>query len=192
MLIENEKGEEITVFTAEEKAAAEAAIKAEYEAKLVDKDNHLKSKLDEFSKGKTASELKDAERDAAVAEAKKIAEEAKASVTNSEEKRQNTLKEVAMKKYVGNNPELKAKFDESWSLINLEIKDDSDVTRKAELVANMLGYNNQSNLGSMSMGGGYAPAVSSVEKEKSDADHQKFMDALPGMDSFIPKSKDNK
>ncbi len=190
--IENDQGVEIEVYTQDEiavhVAAKEAELKADFDAKMAEKDSHIKTKLDEFQQGKTAQELKDAERDAAIADARKIAEEAKLNATTAEQRRQDSLKNIAMKKFVGDDSELVAKFEESWTIINLEIKDDSDIAKKAEMVANMIGLNNTSNnLGNMPMGGGggFAPKVSAVEKQKSDAEYNKFKSML-GLDEFLP------
>ncbi len=193
--IENDQGVEMEVFTQDEIAtqiaAKEAELKADFEKQMADKDNHLKTKLDEFQQGKTAQELKDTERDTAIAEARKIAEEAKTNAQNAEQRRLDSLKGIAMRKFVGDDAELVTKFEESWAIVNLEIKDDSDIAKKAELVANMIGVN-QSNqtLGSMPMGGGggFAPKVSAVEKAKGDAEYSKFKSVL-GLDEFIPKTE---
>lgn len=186
--IEDDNGNEVVVFTQEELDAQSAAIKAEYEAKLIEKDTHLKTKTDEFIKGKQSQELKDIERDAAIAEAKRLAAEAGEKATQAEIRRQNAIKEVAMKKFTGDDTELRAKFEESWNLVNLEIKDDADIAKKAELVANMSGLNSapqMNNLGAMSMSSGYAPKVSAVEKEKQDAEYNNFKSSL-GLDEFLP------
>lgn len=186
--IEDDNGNEVVVFTQEELDAQSAAIKAEYEAKLIEKDTHLKTKTDEFIKGKQSQELKDIERDAAIAEAKRLAAEAGEKATQAEIRRQNAIKEVAMKKFTGDDTELRAKFEESWNLVNLEIKDDADIAKKAELVANMSGLNSapqMNNLGAMSMSGGYAPKVSAVEKEKQDAEYNNFKSLL-SLDEFLP------
>lgn len=181
MKVQNDEGVEMDVFTTDEMTARETAIKAEYEAKLLDKDAHVQKKLDEFQQGKTAQELKDAERDTKIEEARKLAEDATLRATTAEERRLAALKDIAMKRYVGDDAELKAKFEESWNIVNLEIKDDSDVVRKAELVANMAGINQSAiGLGNMPMGagGGFAPKVSAVEKEKKEAEYSKFKSQL--------------
>jgi len=185
--IEDDQGNEVVVFTQEELDAQSSAMKAEYEAKLLEQANHLKTKTEEFVKGKQSQELKDIERDNAIAEAKRLAAEAGEKANNAEMRRQNAIKEVAMKKFTGDDAELQSKFEESWNLVNLEIKDDADIVKKAELVANMSGLNSapQMNMGSMSMSGGYAPKVSAVEKEKQDAEYNNFKNSL-GLDEFLP------
>ncbi len=189
---EDKDGNEVEGFTAEEVKPREDAIKAEYEGKLKDKDTHVNTKLDEFAKAKLIQDAKDAERDAKIGDAALKAEAAEKRAIEAEVRRQNSLKEVAMKQYVGDSPELKAKFEESWALINLEIKDDSDISKKAEMVANMVGLNNTSNMsGGMPMSGGYAPAPSAADKARKDADHSTFKDAL-GLGDFIPKQEENK
>ena len=99
-----------------------------------------------------------------------------------------------MKKFVGEDTELIAKFEESWSMINLDIKDDGDVAKKAEMVANMIGLNQMfNNLDNMPMSGAgsFAPKVSAVEKQKSEAEYSRFKSAL-GLDEFLPKKEENK
>lgn len=189
----DENGNEVEGFTAEEMAAKEKAVKDEYEAKLKDKDTHVNTKLDEFAKAKAIQDAKDAERDAKIAAAQTAAETATAAATTSETKRLAAIKENAMKKFTGDNAELRAKFDEAWQLVVVEIKDDTDIFKKAEMVANMAGLNQGPvNYGEVDLSGGRAPNLSPAEKQKKDADHAQFMNAIPGLNDFIPKPEENK
>lgn len=195
----NEEGVEITAYTEQEivdrEAAKEASVKAEYEAKLLEKDNHLKTKLDEFMKGKNSQEQKDVERDAAIAEAKRIADEASSRATNAEERRQNAIKESFVYQIVGDNPELRAKIEESWNLINIEIKEDTDIKKRVDLAASMSGISNNSEAiftyGGASMGGGMAPQVKESDKQKKQEEYDRFRSAL-GLDDFIGKKEEQK
>lgn len=193
-IIEDENGNQLTYYSAEEVQATalqEAErIKAEYEAKIAEKDEHLKTKTNEFLQGKAAQEAKDIERDGKVAEAQRLAEEARAKAVEIESKRTESLKKIAMKQFVGNDDELTAKFEESWNLINLEINGDDDISKKAEMVASLIGINNSNIMGGagIAMSGGIAPKVSPTEKAKSDADYSQFKSAF-GLDEFIPKSE---
>ena len=192
--VTDDQGVEIEAFTAEDVAAKEAEIKSQYEAQLADKDKHLKEKTDEFLKGKSAQELKEIERDNAIAEANQKAEEARSLAAGSETKRMDALKAIARKQYTGDNPELISKFDESWNLINMDIKEDTDISKRAELAANMSGLNSTGgSFGSVgiSMGGGIAPQVSPANQAKSKEDHDKFKNYL-GLNDFIPKTDENK
>lgn len=185
----DENGNEVTGFiSAEEVAAKEAALKAEYEAKLADKEQHLKDKTDEFMKGKTAQELKDLERDQKIAEATQKADQAAQKAIEAEEKRINALKRVAMEQYVGKDPELAAKFEESWNMVNLEIKSDDDIYKRAEMTASLAGLNNSTSIGfaSMPFHGGVPPQLNEKEKQIKEADHNKFM-SMTGLTDFIPK-----
>jgi len=200
-VVENEEGKEETLFTAEDIEAAKKAeadrLQADFDAKMLEKDEHQKKKLAEFETGKTAQELKDIERDKEVAEAKRIAEEAVGKVTESEGKRQNTIKEAARIRFTGGDAELDKKFEESWALINVEIKEDADIYKRAELAANLAGLNGGgTNEGGMQMSGGYAPSFVKKDETLKEADHQTFNSEL-GLDKFLeetagPKAPDQK
>ena len=192
-VVEDENGKEMTMFSQEEleaaKKAEEERLKTEYEAKLAEKDQHVKTKLEEFTKGKTAQELKEIETEKKIEEAKRIAEEASGRILASESRRIETLKRVAMEKFTGNNQELTKKFEDAWGLVNLEIKDDADVARKAELVANMTGLNfSDQNFGSMSLGGAKIPNFSREDTKEKEASYNQFKDTL-GLDNFINEVK---
>lgn len=188
-IVVDDDGKEETVYT----QAEMDAIKADADAKLKDKDTHFSGKLDEFAKAKAIQDAKDTERDAKAAEIKATADAALAKAAESEGKHLLSLKNAAMKKYTGEDPTLKAKFDESWALVNLEIKDDEDVLKKAEMVANMAGLNNAPDVfaGDFSMSGGHAPTLSAAEKEKKSAEHNQFKSAL-GLEDFIIKPEEKK
>lgn len=183
------KAEADAKIAATEKAAADKAAADEA---------HYKGKIDEFTRGKTSQEQKDAERDAKIAEAKAVADAANARSVEAEQKRLDAIKAIARSQYVGDNAELIAKFEESWPLISLEIKSDEDIAKKAGMVASLIGVNNQSPYGGagggmpMSGGSGFAPAPSTAKKAALEAEHQNFMDALPGMNDFIPKPEETK
>lgn len=193
-VVDEESGKEEIMYSAEELEAAKNAeidrLKTEHEKALLDKDEHVKKKLEEFNQGKSAQELKDIERDRKIEEANRIASEATEGLKTAEGRRINSLKEIAREKFTGNDPELNKKFEESWGLVNLEIKEDADIVRKAELVANMSGLNNNGDdgMGGMPMNGGYAPNFKREDTEKSKADHDTFKKAL-GLDSFIDEMK---
>lgn len=197
-IIKDDAGNDVTVFTAEEVEAAKKAeadrIQAEADAKIAENEKHLKEKTDEFLKGKTAQELKDIERDRKIEEARLAAEAANKTAAEAEARRISSIKKSSMEQFVGNDPELTAKFEEAWGLVNLEIKEDSDIARKAEMVANMIGLN-QTPPGMVGMpmggGGGSAPRLNEQEKKNKEAEHTKFVDAL-GMGDFIPKTEDKK
>lgn len=195
IVVDEDTGKEEIVFTAEELEAAKKAeaerIQSEYEAKLAEKDEHLKKKTDEFVQGKTAQELKDQERDAKTAEALRIAEEANKKAEEAENKRISSLKKLAREQYAGNDPTLAAKFDEAWDLVNLEIKEDEDIFKRAELTANLAGLNSNggSFAGGMPFAGGFAPKPQQKEVQVKEEEHSKFKNAL-GLEDFIPKPEE--
>lgn len=195
-VVDPDTSAETEAFTAEEFAAKTKEIEDAAAKKIADNEEHMKQKLNEFQQGKTATELeKEAEKAktaSEIAEARRIANEAAATVASSEARRLETLKKVAMEKFVGTDPELVKKFEESWALVNFDTKEEADFLKKAEMVANMIGMNSAPNMGAggMSFGGAHAPGFQPAKKEMDSAAHQTFRDALPGMNDFLAKPKD--
>ncbi len=94
-----------------------------------------------------------------------------------------------MNQFTGGDAELNKKFEESWALINFDAKEESDFMKKAEMAANMSGINAAPNFGGMPFGGGFAPNTM-PKKDGDPAAHATFRSALPGMDDFLSKPKD--
>ena len=163
-IITNDDGTETEVFT-----------KEEVEAQLAEKDAHVKAKLDEFQKGKSSQDLKDQERDTAIAEAKRIADEASNRAIEAENRRQGQVKQYYIDTYAGGDPEMAKKLAENFDLINVEIKSDDDIKRRIELAANMSGVHAQPNFApTMPQYGGYAPTFNKDETV-SEAEHESFL-----------------
>jgi len=188
-IVNEETGVEEVVYTQAEIDAQIAAKEAEFNAKLADKDTHVKGKLDEFEKGKQAQALKDAERDGKISEAERIAREASEKATLAEQKRVDAIKNMIKKNYTGGDADLTAKFDEAWELVNIDIKEDADIEKRAAATAKLAGLDSNPDFsaGGMPMGGGYAPNFVKKNDEKSKEEHSKFESVL-GLDKFIEES----
>ncbi len=194
-VLDPETGVETEVYTAEEVASQKAAIQAAADAKIAENEAHLKTKLNEFQQGKTATELeKEAEKNknaAEIAEAKRIATEAATTVAASEARRLEGLKKMAISSVVGQDAELTKKLEDAWGMINMDTKDEADFLKKAEMAANMAGLNHTPNLNGMSFGGGFAPNFNK-KKDVDATEHSTFRGALPGMDDFLKTKEDKK
>lgn len=193
-VVDEETGKEEILYTAEEIEAAKQAeitrLGEEHKKALEDKDNHMKEKLDEFTKGKTSQELKDLETEKKITEAKEIAEKATGLVTAAETRRIGTLKDVARNQFTGGNPELDKQFEDAWVLVNLEIKEDSDVMKKAETAAKIAGLTQEVGGGfggGMPPSGGYAPNFVKKDEKAAAVDHETFKGAL-GLDKFLEET----
>ncbi len=164
-IITNDDGTETEVFT-----------KEEVEAQLAEKDAHVKAKLDEFQKGKSSQELKDQEREAAIAEAKRVADEANNRAIEAETRRQAQVKQYYIDTYANGDPEMAKKLAEGYDLINVEIKSDEDIKRRIELSANMAGVNAPQAAFApvMPAYGGYAPSFQKTES-LSEEEHNRFL-----------------
>ncbi len=195
-VVDPDTGAETEAFTADELAAKTKEIEDAAAKKIAENEAHMKEKLDQFQQGKTAAQLaeeeKQGKRDAEIAEAKRLAGEAVAGQVASETRRLETLKKSAIASLVGNDPELTKKMEDAWVLINIDAKEDADFFKKAEMAANMSGINHQGTIGpgGMSFGGGFAPQVNK-KKEVDEATHSTFRGALPGMDDFLSKPKED-
>lgn len=174
-IIKNEEtGVEETYY-----APDEVVLKEAHEAALKEKDDHVKNKLAEFQTGKSAQELKDAEREAQIAEAKKKADEAIAMASSAEERRVGSLKNFIMDQYTGGDPELKKKLEEGWGLINKDIVTDADIQERIRLAANAVGLSAPSNpvVITPGFGGGMPPNFQKKNDGVSDDEHKAFRKA---------------
>jgi len=189
MIIQDDNGNDIEVFTAEEvaaKAQADAqaaadAIKAELEAKhqaeLAEKDTHLKSKLDEFVKGKKNVDSKEEELNTKMEEIKRIAEEANQKVTQAEIKKNETIKEFWISQTVGSDADLTAKLKAAYDMVNMEVADEKDIATRVKLAANMIGISSMETP-SFGISGGVAPQFPSAAETKSKIDDETFRKEL--------------
>lgn len=170
--ITNDLGEEEVVYT-----------QAELDAQLAEKDAHVKTKLDEFTKGKGAQELKDQERDAQVAEAKAKADEAAqkaaeaTSIAAAERARhQQSVTDFALAQFTGGDTELNKKIMDAMPLVNLEIKDDKDILERVRIAATIAGLAGNAATPQFPAYGGMAPQFNKNDGP-SDADHEAFLAA---------------
>lgn len=172
--IENEDGTKEIFYT-----------KAELDAQLAEKDAHVATKLAEFQTGKTAQELKDIERDAAIKTAQDAAEAAKTAANDYIATARSKVVNFVAEQFVGTDVELRKKLDESFSLIEegrkakgLDIKDDSSIQEMMRQAANMSGLNATVSMPNMGgFGSGYAPSFQPKAGEVSDAEHEMFLKA---------------
>lgn len=194
-VVDPDTGVETEAFTAAEVETQKKEIEEVAAKKIADNEAHLATKLDEFQKGRQTSALEtEAEkqkREADVTEAKRIADEALATARGSEERRVAALKKSAIERYVGTDPEMTKKMEEAWAIIGIDTKEDVDFFKKAEAAANMSGLNAAPHMaGGMPFGGGFAPNLQ-PKKAVDEAAHTTFRGALPGMDDFLAKPKDD-
>lgn len=162
--------EEVEVFT-----------KAELDAQLLEKDNHHKTKIDEFMKGKTAQELADIKRDEEIKGAKEIAEKALAKLGEVEQGRINTVKNYIAEQYVGQDADLRKKLDDAFDLISagrlakgLDIASEASIKEIFTQASGMSGITATASP-VFPMNGGFAPNFQPAAGEVSDADHQAFL-----------------
>lgn len=182
-IVENQDGAEETLYTPEEvqaeadrKAAEkEAAVKAEYEAKLAEKDEHHKKKLDEFVQGKKGIDEKEKEWNEKIETTKKTADEALTQLQQEKAARLNTVKEFMFEGYGATDPEIKKKLQEEYDLLNMPATTDEEIKARTIKAARNAGLASGAPSGfSVPMGGGYAPTFKRDEGLK-DSDHDSFL-----------------
>jgi len=175
-------GNEVVAMTPEEH---EAKLQEELSVKLAEKEEHMKQKLDEFQKGKTSQELKEIERENAIAEAKAKAQEAIDGANALKEGHATTVKNFYAEQFAGTDPELRKKLDEAFKIVEagskangIEIKEDKDyatLMTQAALMAGISGAQTIQSSPKFPMGGGYTPSFQPSENEVSDSDHETFL-----------------
>jgi exopolysaccharide biosynthesis protein len=168
-VITNEDGTEETVFT-----------QAELDAQLLEKDNHLKTKLDEFTKGKTAQELSKEENKAAIEAMKKEVDETKASFVKSQETQRTKVVNFLVKQVVGEDVELTKKLAAEMAIVEAgykasgkDVNDESIIQEMISKSVSMAGINAVAP--SFPMNGGFAPNFNNPKEAVSDAEHEKFL-----------------
>lgn len=188
----NEEGVEVEfeVFTSEEletKALEKAkAIEEDYKKQLEEKDNHLKTKLDEFQQAKKKVEGKEGEisekeelLNQQIEEIKKIAEEANSKVEQSEKEKIESIKKVISNQLVGNDAEMTKKLEDAYNLINMEAKTTEEIQQRTFLAAKMIGIQTENNIPTVSFGGGaMAPNFTPTEKKQSEEGYKNFISEL--------------
>lgn len=182
-------------ITNEDGSTEEVFTKEELEAQLKEKDEHVKTKLEEFQKGKTAQELADIKRDEEIAAAKKIAAEAIEKVSQAEQGRINTVKNYIAEQYVGQDADLRTKLDEAYDLISagrvakgLDVVSEKSIQEIYTAASAMAGIATVASP-SFPPTGGYAPNFKAPEGSVSDQEHEKFLRET-GYQSPTPPKKD--
>ena len=170
-ILNEETGLEETVHTQEELDAA-----------LAEKDEHVKKKLEEFNQGKTSAELKEIEREEKLKEIQKQAEEAVRIANETVQGSRAKIVDFIAKEYVGEDPALRTKLDEAFSLIEegrkakgLDVKDDKSIQEMMAQAANMSGINTVPSNPSFPMSGGNVPNFNRTPSEVSDSEHDTFL-----------------
>jgi len=186
-ILNEETGEMELVYTQAELDAQ----KAEADRILAEKDAHMQKKLDEFKQGKNSQELKEIEMQKTVEDAKRIADEAKASVDQAKQEHFNTVKNFYMEQLVGTDPEVVKQFEDAFKIVKagkeangFTVTGDKDIgvlVQDAMKFAG-LGAGTGSNFGGGSTfvppipaQGGMSPNFQRNENELSDTDHQNFL-----------------
>ncbi len=183
--ITHEDGTEETMYT-----------QAELDAQLAEKDAHVDKKLKEFETGKTAQELKDIEREKAVADAKKIAEDAKALAEGTISSHRKSVVDFLAEQYVGTDKEMRTKLDDALKIVEagrsangLDIKEDSSIKEMLGQAAKLAGISSPQATPQFPMTGGEAPRFTPQAGEVSDADHKAFMAATGYVPETPPKKE---
>lgn len=191
---EKDDGEEIEVYTAEEKAAEIAKIEADYQAKLAEKDEFMKKKTEEFVLGKKSVEHKETEKEKEWNEkfeaTKKLAEEAVAKAELEKNARLIAVRDFVFNQYGANDAETKKKLSDAWDLVNMPMDNEEQIKERARVAASIAGVGSVQ-VNSPVMGapfsGGYAPTFKREEGLKEE-DHDRFKHEL-GLGNIIPKKQ---
>mgnify|MGYP000721148384 CR=1 FL=1 len=178
-IVNEDTGEEEVVYT----QAELDAIKKEADDKILDNENHTKKKLEEFQTGKTAQELKDIERDRAIAEANELAKKAEATATATVEGARKKVVNYMAEQVVGQDKELRTKLDSALDIIEagrvakgLDIADEKSIQEMMIQAAQMSGINSVSSQSpSFPLTNGMAPSFIKTADELSDAEHERFL-----------------
>lgn len=170
-------------ITNEDGSTEEVFTKAELDAQLQEKDDHVKTKLEEFQKGKTAMELAEEARKTEIAEATRIATEALATAETSKQEKITTVKNYFAESVVGQDAELRTKLDDSLKIIEagrlangMDVTSEKAIQEMTVAAANMAGIS-ASAMPDFPMTGGGAPDFNKKEGTVDEADHAAFLEA---------------
>jgi len=197
-IIEDDNGNELTVYTAEELASERSKVEEEYKGKLAEKDEHVKKKLDEFMQGKKSveqlsaeAEAKQKEVDAKIDGANKLAQDAIAKADAERQARLFAIRDYMFEQYGSTDPEVKKKLLEGWDLANVPMDNEENIKRRVQVAASIAGVNGQVAVNPVygaPFSVGYAPQFNQKKEGVSDAEHELFKQEL-GLGNFIPKNK---
>lgn len=170
-IIQNEAGEDEEVFS-----------KAEVDAQLKEKDDHVTEKLKEFQTGKTAQELKDIARDKIIEETKVKADEAITTANTIAENAHKKVIDFIAGQFVGEDKELRTKLDGAYEIIEagriakgLDTKGDASIKEMMLSASQMAGLSNVNINPTFPMTNGMAPSFGKTPNEISDAEHEQFL-----------------
>lgn len=171
----NDAGEEVTVFTEEELAQQmsekEAAIKAEYEAKLAEKDAHVKEKLNEFQQAKKGVDNAQEEVRTMAEEAKRIAEEAKLSIQQAKESELTVRKDFWIQTVTGGDPDLTKKIEDAYGMLNLPAGNDKEIAERVQKAVNLAGIGSISTP-NLSFSGSTPPNFQKANEQTKQAEYE--------------------
>jgi len=177
----NDNGDEVVVYSQEEIdaqiAAKEAALKAEFEKQLAEKDEHVKLKLDQFQQATKSVDKEKEEVRTMAEEAKRIAEEAKLSVQQSKESELGIRKDFWIQSVAGNDPDLKKKIEDAYSIINLPSGTDKEIAERVQKAVTLAGIS-QVSTPSLSFGGAQAPNFQQAGEQSKAAEHEAWKKEL--------------
>jgi hypothetical protein len=193
--VTDDSGQDLEVFTAEEKTAeiqaAVAAAKAEFEKTLADKDAHQAEKLRQLEEARKGATSEKDNATLLAEEAKKIAEEAKASIEVARKESLDTKRDFFIQSVVGGDPELTKKILENYDLLNMPAGNDAEIQARVQKAVGASGISSIRTFnGGMSFGGAMPATAPSNDKSVKDHNYDVFKNEL-GLGTFIPK-KDNK
>lgn len=194
-IVVDDEGNEETVFTAEELkaqqeaaiAAREAELKAEHEKALQEKDEYVKTKLDQFQKAKGGVDSEKEQVKVMAQEAKRIAEEAKAAIESAKASEISVKKDYWIKSVSGGDVELTKKIEEAYALINLPGTTDTEIQERVQKAVNMAGISSMGGYGMPSFSGGIAPSIPAAKTTEFLHNHEVWKQEL-GLSDLVPKN----
>lgn len=179
--IVNDEGEEEVVYTEAEKQAEKDAeiekVKADYEAKLAEKDAHVKEKLDQFQQAKKGVDTAQEEVRAMAEEAKRLAEEAKMSVAQAKEAELTTKKDFYIQSVVGGDTDLRKKIEDAYGMLNLPAATDKEIMERVQKAVTLAGIS-QMSTPSLSFGGAQAPNFQQAGEQTKEAAYNEWKKEL--------------
>lgn len=177
----NDDGEEVVVFSQEEITAQlaekEAALKAEFEKTLAEKDAHVKEKLDQFQQAKKTADMTSEEAKIMAAEAKKIAEEAKMSIEQAKQSELTTRKDFWIQTVTGGDPDLTKKIEEAYGIINLPTTNDKEIAERVQKAVALAGISHISSP-NLSFSGSIAPNFQQAGEQTKQAAYEDWKKEL--------------
>lgn len=179
-------GQQIDVYT-----------QAELDAQLLEKDNHVKTKLDEFQKGKTAQELKDIETLEAIKKANETAEQANKTAESVKADARGRIVNFMAEQFVGQDADLRTKLNDSFSVIEegrkakgLDIQSEVSIKEMMIQASKMSGIDGGNVVNPVfPMGPGMAPNFAPTQETISDQDNDMFLSQV-GYQKDTPVKKD--